>query len=132
VPILIEDVDHTDSGPAADDARQKTQLTNALVTDLAIGTTGIAFVYRALDRLVDTQGLRDAAIVLDVAGLGRQVFRAGRQVLTSQDLALLEARRGCTRTRHPIHAASTLVPSRTCARSRSNWTCSVTTRGTTH
>jgi diguanylate cyclase (GGDEF)-like protein len=94
VPILIEDVDHTDSGQAADDARHKTQLTNALVTDLAVGTTGIAFVYRALDRLVDTQGLRDAAIVLDVAGLGRQVFRARRQVLTSQDLALLEGAPG--------------------------------------
>jgi diguanylate cyclase (GGDEF)-like protein len=94
VPILTEDVDHTDSGQAVDDARHKTQLTNALVTDLAVGTTGIAFVYRTLDRLVDTHGLRDAAIVLDVAGLGRQVFRAGRQVLTNQDLALLEGAPG--------------------------------------
>lgn len=95
VPILIEDVDDTDSlGQDADDARQKTQLTNALVTDLALGTSGIAFVYRALDRLVDTHGLSDAAIVLDVSGLGRQVFRAGRQILTNNDLALLEGAPG--------------------------------------
>jgi hypothetical protein len=36
VPILTEDVDHTDSGQAADNARQRAQLTNALVTDLAV------------------------------------------------------------------------------------------------
>jgi diguanylate cyclase (GGDEF)-like protein len=87
VPILTEDVDDIDStGRDANDAR----LTNALVTDLALGTSGIAFVYRSLDRLVDTYRLRDAAVILDVPGLGRQVFRAGRQILTNHDLALLE------------------------------------------
>lgn len=84
----VDDIDTT--GHRSDVTRQKTHLTNTLVADMAGGVTGIAFVYRSLDRLVDTYELRDAAIILDEAGLGRQVFRTGRQILTNQDLALLE------------------------------------------
>jgi diguanylate cyclase (GGDEF)-like protein len=91
VQVHTEDVDDTDpKGQGSGDARGRAHLTNALVEDLACGASGIPFIYRSLDRLVDTYGLRDAAIVLDDAALGRQVFRAGRHVLMNEDLALLE------------------------------------------
>jgi diguanylate cyclase (GGDEF)-like protein len=91
VPVHSKDVDDIDP---TDAVSGDTRLSNALVADLACGVTGVAFIYRALDRLVDTYDLRDAAIIVDEAGLGRQVFRAGRQVLANDDLALLEASPG--------------------------------------
>ena len=95
VPVLTEDADDIDvMGQDSDDARHQARLTNALVTDLGSGVSGIAFVYRSLDRLVDTYGLRDAAIIVDETGLGRQVFRAGRRILANNDLALLEGAPG--------------------------------------
>lgn len=51
-------------------------------------------MYRALDRVIDIYGLHDAAIVVEQPGLGRQVFRAGRQFLANGELALLEATPG--------------------------------------
>jgi diguanylate cyclase (GGDEF)-like protein len=90
-----EDVDDIDStGLNFDDARNRTHLTNALVSDLSCGVSGIAFVYRSLDRIVHGYDLADAVIVIDEAGLGRQVFRAGRETLTNDDLALLDAEPG--------------------------------------
>ena len=95
VPVHTEDADDIDfTGQDSHNARQHTRLTNALVADLRSGVSGTAFVYRSLDRLVDTYGLRDAAIILDEAGLGRQVFRAGRRILANNDLALLESAPG--------------------------------------
>jgi diguanylate cyclase (GGDEF)-like protein len=41
----------------------------------------MAFVYRALDALVDQYGLRDAFVVVDHPPVGRQAFRAGRRPL---------------------------------------------------
>jgi diguanylate cyclase (GGDEF)-like protein len=84
----VDDIQRT--GQGSGDARHHAQLTNALVADLSAGASGVAFVYRSLDRIVDTHSLRDAAIILDEAGLGRQVFRAGRHVLTNEHLFLLE------------------------------------------
>jgi diguanylate cyclase (GGDEF)-like protein len=49
-----------------------------LVAKLATSESGIGLIYRALDAVVRHFGLRDAAVVVDEAGLGRQVFRAGR------------------------------------------------------
>jgi diguanylate cyclase (GGDEF)-like protein len=90
-----EDVDDIDStGLNFDDARNRAHLTNALVDDLSGGVSGIAFVYRSLDRIVHGYDLADAVIVIDEAGLGRQVFRAGRETLTNDDLALLDAEPG--------------------------------------
>jgi diguanylate cyclase (GGDEF)-like protein len=90
-----EDVDDIDStGLNFDDTRNRTHLTNALVSDLSCGVSGIAFVYRSLDRIVHGYDLADAVIVIDEAGLGRQVFRAGRETLTNDDLALLDAEPG--------------------------------------
>lgn len=95
VPVHTEDADDIDfTGQDPDDARHQTHLTNALVTDLHSGVSGMAFIYRSLDRLVDIYGLRDAAIILDEPGLGRQVFRAGRRVLANSDLSLLEGATG--------------------------------------
>jgi diguanylate cyclase (GGDEF)-like protein len=90
-----EDVDDIDStGLNSNDARNPAHLTDALLGDLSCGVSGIAFVYRSLDRLVDGYDLSDAAIVIDETALGRQVFRAGRQILSNDDLALLEATPG--------------------------------------
>jgi diguanylate cyclase (GGDEF)-like protein len=88
-PVGDEDVEIDLTGHEPDDARAPSRMTSALVTDLAGGDGGIAFVYRALDRLVDEHGLRDAAMIVDEPGLGRQVFRAGRRPLGNQELALL-------------------------------------------
>jgi diguanylate cyclase (GGDEF)-like protein len=49
-----------------------------LVAKLATSDSGIGLIYRALDAVVRHFGLRDAAVVVDEPGLGRQVFRAGR------------------------------------------------------
>jgi diguanylate cyclase (GGDEF)-like protein len=52
-----------------------------LVAELATNRSGLGLIYRALDMLVERFELRDAAIVIDEEGIGRQVFRAGRRPL---------------------------------------------------
>jgi hypothetical protein len=52
--------------------------------------SGLATVYDALDRLVAARDLDDAAVVVDVAPLGRQVLRAGRKPLRDDEHGLLE------------------------------------------
>ncbi len=69
-------------------------LSGALAAELAANESGLAIIYRALDALVDAYELEDAAIVIDEPNLGRQVFRAGRQVLDVDDEALLSAPAG--------------------------------------
>jgi hypothetical protein len=56
--------------------------------------SGLATVYGALDHLVATYELRDAAVVVDVPGLGRQVFRAGRRPLVRDGSELRDAEPG--------------------------------------
>ncbi len=51
----------------------------ALVADLARAQSGIEFIYRALDRVVEWSDLENAFIVVDDAVVGRQVFRSGRR-----------------------------------------------------
>jgi hypothetical protein len=53
--------------------------------------TGLATIYGALDRLVDLYQLRDAAVVVDVPGFGRQVLHAGRRPLHRDERQLREA-----------------------------------------
>jgi diguanylate cyclase (GGDEF)-like protein len=115
VPTDVDDIQTR--GQGSGDARHHAHLTNALVADLAAGASGVAFVYRSLDRIVDAHELRDAAIVLDEVGLGRQVFRAGRQVLANEDLTLLEAGPG-------VYTEPSLEPVRLNARAIMNL-CSV-------
>jgi diguanylate cyclase (GGDEF)-like protein len=69
-------------------------LTSALAEELAANESGLAIIYRALDALVETHNLEDAAIVIEEPNLGRQVFRAGRKVLDEDDEALLSAPAG--------------------------------------
>lgn len=52
--------------------------------------TGLATIYRALDRLVDDRGFEDAAIVVEVPNLGRQVLRARRRPLRDDEHGLLD------------------------------------------
>ena len=57
-------------------------------------STGLATVYRALEDLVDLYALEDAAVVVDVPGFGRQVFRAGRRPLRADEHDLHSAEPG--------------------------------------
>jgi diguanylate cyclase (GGDEF)-like protein len=52
-----------------------------LFAELARNESGLALIYKALDSLVEQFDLRDAAVVADEPGLGRQIFRAGRRPL---------------------------------------------------
>jgi diguanylate cyclase (GGDEF)-like protein len=69
-------------------------LSEAIAAHLAVNDSGISLVYKTLDGLVDQYQLDDAALVLEEAGLGRQIFRAGRRPLDPEDEALLEAAPG--------------------------------------
>ncbi len=66
-------------------------LSAQLAEGLASTESGLGLIYRALDALVAQYGLEDAAIVIEEAGLGRQVFRAGRRPLDMEDEPLLTA-----------------------------------------
>ena len=48
-----------------------------LAADLATGSGGIAWIYRALGRAVEEYRLDDAALIIDEAPFGRQLFRHG-------------------------------------------------------
>lgn len=61
-------------------------IVSKLLADLAETTSGVEFVYRALDTLVERYELRDAVIALDDPTIGRQVFRAGRLPVSTSRL----------------------------------------------
>jgi diguanylate cyclase (GGDEF)-like protein len=65
-----------------------------LVAELATNESGIGVIYRALDNLVEHFQLRDAAVVIDEPGLGRQIFTAGRRPLEDEEEELLAAEPG--------------------------------------
>lgn len=71
-------------------------LVRDLLTDLLKTSSGIEFIYNTLDRFTEHEQLRDAAIVVDDALVGRQVFRAGRRSPVGNALAFdpLEAAQG--------------------------------------
>jgi len=56
--------------------------------------SGLASAYRALDLVVDRYGLADAALVVDVPGLGRQVLHAGRRPIGDDEAHLHDAPEG--------------------------------------
>jgi hypothetical protein len=66
---------------------------SALIESARVGS-GIATVYEALNRLVELYALDDAALVVDVPGLGRQVLHAGRRPLRNDERGLLRAAPG--------------------------------------
>ncbi|MDQ1403995.1 MAG: hypothetical protein QOG03_2311 [Actinomycetota bacterium] len=53
----------------------------SLANDLAAAASGIEFIYHALDRVREQAGLDDAVVVIEVDGLQRQIFRAGRRAV---------------------------------------------------
>lgn len=83
-----------DDSPRDHGARQTVVLSDELAAEVAANESGLALIYRALDGLVAQYGLEDAAVVVEEAGLGRQVFRAGRKPLDDEDEALLFAEPG--------------------------------------
>jgi len=54
-----------------------------LAASLAGTPSGIGFIYECLEALMDRWQLRDAIVVIDAPGVGRQSFRAARRALTS-------------------------------------------------
>ena len=66
----------------------------ATLLDTARLGSGLGAVYRALDAVVDRYALDDAALVVAVPGLGRQVLHAGRRPLGDDDAHLHEAPEG--------------------------------------
>jgi diguanylate cyclase (GGDEF)-like protein len=68
-----------------------TEIVADLVEELShASASGIGVLYRALDEVVEYLGVEDAVLVVDEAGLGRQVFRAGRKPLENGALEVLE------------------------------------------
>jgi diguanylate cyclase (GGDEF)-like protein len=83
--------DAPESQPRDPETRPMGTLSEVIAAHLAVTDSGISLVYKTLDELVARYGLEDAAVVLDEPGLGRQIFRAGRRPLDTDDEALLEA-----------------------------------------
>ena len=83
----------TGSVSAGTDASSGVKRMNALGEELAssVATTesGIALIYKALDALVEEFELDDAAVVIEEASLGVQVFCADRRPLGADDEELL-------------------------------------------
>lgn len=81
--------------PVSDDiGTEVAVLSTQLAEGLASADSGLGLIYRTLDALVEQYGLADAAIVIEEAGLGRQVFRSGRRPLDDEDETLLSAAPG--------------------------------------
>ena len=64
------------------------------LVDAARRGSGLATIYSALDHLLAHYQLRDAAVVVDVPGFGRQVLHAGRRPLHNDEGGLHEAEPG--------------------------------------
>jgi diguanylate cyclase (GGDEF)-like protein len=83
----------TNSASAGTDASSGVKRMNALGDDfasaVATSESGIALIYKALDALVDQFDLDDAAVVIEEASVGQQVFCAGRRTLRADDEELL-------------------------------------------
>jgi hypothetical protein len=83
-------VDDSAADPAGNSPANGPRRSEALLESACLGS-GIGTVYKALDRLVDLYALDDAALVLDVPGLGRQVLHAGRKPLGNDEHGLLRS-----------------------------------------
>ena len=83
----------TSSASAGFDGPSGVMRMNALGEDfasaVATSESGIALIYKALDALVEQFALDDAAVVIEEASLGPQVFCAGRRPLGADDEELL-------------------------------------------
>jgi diguanylate cyclase (GGDEF)-like protein len=75
---------HFESTPSQE-AGSMASFSAELVNELATNQSGLGLIYKALDGLVERFGLRDAALILEEPGLGRQVFSAGRRPLDEDE-----------------------------------------------
>jgi hypothetical protein len=64
------------------------------LVDSARRGSGLSTIYSALEHLVAHFELRDAAVVVDVPGFGRQVLHAGRRPLHNDEGGLHKAEPG--------------------------------------
>jgi hypothetical protein len=71
-----------------------TTIAGATLVDTARLGSGLGSVYRALDLVIDGYGLDDAALVVEVPGLGRQVLHAGRRPIGDDETHLHQAADG--------------------------------------
>jgi diguanylate cyclase (GGDEF)-like protein len=69
--------------------RPMSALGEDFAASVATSESGIALIYKALDALVEQFDLDDAAVVIEEASLGQQVFCAGRRPLGADDEELL-------------------------------------------
>ena len=67
-----------------------TNLFSRLLADLTSDSPGIGVVYKALHELVDENHLEDAVLVVEEAGLGKQVFTHDRRPLIGADEQYLD------------------------------------------
>ncbi len=88
----------TDSTATGTNAPTGVMRMNALgeefASAVATSESGIALIYKALDALVEQFELDDAAVVIEEASLGQQVFCAGRRPLGVDDEELLASTPG--------------------------------------
>jgi diguanylate cyclase (GGDEF)-like protein len=78
----------------APDNRSGGALVAELAGLLATAPSGLAFVYRCLDELVERWNLNDAMLILDTPATGRQVFRARRRPVEGRWAGTLAANGG--------------------------------------
>src|SRR3954462_14017915 len=90
-------------GDGVPEARARSLLTD-LVNELAVSPSGVAFIASCLDQLVAAWDLRDAQAVLNDAGLGLQLFNAGRRPFEIDRLPSDVLKRGTG-----IHTEPTMV-----------------------
>lgn len=68
---------HSTTAELMDD--RSTALLSTLAADLDAASSGIGFIYAAIDRVQAEAGTTDTVLAIDDPGLGRQLFRAGRR-----------------------------------------------------
>ena len=88
---------------------------DALALELATASSGIAFVYRALDRLAAVGNWLDVVLVVDEPALGRQAFRSRRQPPWEAAVDLSQASPGIYADGRPVDAAVASTALRLCS-----------------
>lgn len=88
---------------------------DALATDLATAASGVAFIYRALDRVASWGEWQDVVLVLTEASAGRQVFRSRRRPpWEAPDLDARTAEPGLYGDGSPVEPSLAATVSRLC------------------
>ncbi|HEX9969854.1 MAG TPA: GGDEF domain-containing protein, partial [Acidimicrobiales bacterium] len=85
---------------------------DALAAELATASSGVSFIYRALERLGHAGGWDDVVLVLEEPSVGRQVFRSRRRPPWEAPLDLRDAEPGVYADGRPVDpsTAATTLP----------------------